>query len=110
MGDRYAAYDTTQLLVYIRQQERDAAQGIGVKRAERELRWAWHELDLRLTAGAELPRGWRNDSAERELAEAVAVARKAAWGDSNDEEIDALQIALDLALARWPQVPRTEEG
>lgn len=39
------------------------------------------------------------------LLAAVEKARQAASGDSNDDEIDALQAALVLALARWPEVP-----
>ena len=34
------------------------------------------------------------------LAQAVIAARKAAYGDSNDNEIELLNDALDLALRR----------
>lgn len=56
---RFEAYTTTGLVEYMRLQERDAQHDIGVKRAERELRWAWHELDARLSRGDELPGQWR---------------------------------------------------
>lgn len=42
----------------------------------------------------------------RELTELVAAVDDAARGDSNDEEIEALQSALDEALTRWPDVER----
>jgi hypothetical protein len=29
---------------------------------------------------------------------------RAARGDSNDTEIQALRVALDLAMTRWPEV------
>lgn len=57
--ERFADYTTTQLLSFIRQQERDAMSGAGARRAERDMRWAWHELDDRLSTGKELPEQWR---------------------------------------------------
>jgi hypothetical protein len=39
-----------------------------------------------------------------ELRLAVGRALRMAEGDSNDDEIEALQDALELALARWPEV------
>lgn len=42
--------------------------------------------------------------AVNELEHAVHRVAAAAAGDSNDEEIEALQNALDLALRRWPEI------
>lgn len=39
-----------------------------------------------------------------DMQDAVDAARRAASGDSNDEEIDALHAALTDALTRWPEV------
>jgi hypothetical protein len=44
-----------------------------------------------------------------ELRRALAEADRAAEGDSNDGEIEALRDALDLALARWPEVDNHAE-
>ena len=52
---------------------------------------------------AEIEADPADDSEERELRHALDAARRAADGDSNDAEIDALQIALSMALRRWPQ-------
>lgn len=40
----------------------------------------------------------------REMAEAIDAVQRAASGDSNDDEIDALQQALELAMTRWPEL------
>lgn len=57
--ERFEDYTTTQLLSFIREQENNVRSGAGVRRAERDLRWAWHELDDRMSTGAELPEQWR---------------------------------------------------
>ena len=42
-----------------------------------------------------------------ELRDALDAVAAAADGDSNDDEIDALRNALDLALRRWPDARST---
>jgi hypothetical protein len=39
---------------------------------------------------------------EQRMADLLDKVRKAAWGDSNDDEIDAYRDALEEALDRWP--------
>lgn len=36
--------------------------------------------------------------------DALAHVERAALGDSNDDELDALRDALELALTRWPEI------
>lgn len=47
------------------------------------------------------------------LTAAVETAERAAWGDSNDAEIDALRWALQEAVAllgiEWPTIDPTDE-
>src|ERR1044072_7673117 len=43
-----------------------------------------------------------------ELQNLVADANRASFGDSNDDEIEKLRDALEAALARWPEVDKTE--
>lgn len=40
----------------------------------------------------------------QEMREAVAAVNAGALGDSNDDEIQSLQLALEHALKRWPEV------
>lgn len=39
-----------------------------------------------------------------QVSDSVLDAMRAARGDSNDTEIQALRVALDLAMTRWPEV------
>jgi hypothetical protein len=43
---------------------------------------------------------------QTEMRAALVNVERAAESDSNDAEIDALTNALDLALARWPEIDR----
>lgn len=38
------------------------------------------------------------------LVKALADVEQAAEGGSNDRELEALNDALDMALARWPEI------
>lgn len=38
---------TGELVARMNQLDKDAAQGLNVRRTERELRWMWHELNIR---------------------------------------------------------------
>lgn len=46
--------------------------------------------------------------AAEEMQELLDKAIKAAEGDSNDDEFEALRFALGHALTRWPEVDSTE--
>lgn len=48
-------------------------------------------------------------AAREELKAALKRVNRAAFGDSNDNEIAQLGLALDLALTRWPGLERSFE-
>lgn len=48
------------------------------------------------------------ETAVMEMHRALRLVRKAAGGDSNDDEIDRLREALSLALGRWPEIDKEE--
>jgi hypothetical protein len=45
----------------------------------------------------------REQSVER-VRNALAHLERTTYGDSNDDELDALRDALELALTRWPEI------
>lgn len=59
----------------------------------------WHVIEIRLP-----------EEPDARLADELERCKRAAVGDSNDEEIEALQSALDIALERWPDVRAAREA
>lgn len=65
-----------------------------------------HDLPDPRTGGASASTSNGDADPVAAMTELLEKSESAAHGDSNDEEIEALQIALDHALTRWPEIAR----